>query len=753
MKARILSTLIILAATLASNAQVFDATTESFLANEALENSSVRRAVTISYTPMIIKVADPATGASELESIGVLVQRQRDDLVLACVPASSIAKIRANQNFITASAAAPSAATMDVARAATLVDEVVSGKGLDKGYTGKGVVVGFCDVGFDPTHIAFRDKDGNSRIARYAVIDELKATISRYEGNDVLSARTDNQGYYHATHVAGIIAGSDCGNGLQGAAPEATIVATTSRLYNLGILMGVEEVIDYAKSVGLPAVVNLSVATYTGPHDGTSLFNQYLAKCGEDAVICVSSGNNGNTCNTLHRTMNSETDEIRSTILGSNRFNPSGVIDIWASNSQPVEIAFGIWDNDTKQLVDTYSAFVGGTASPSYQIATTNYFSSSYAQRAYMDAFTAHFVGYLGVKAETNSQNNRYHISLSFNYTSSDKSAANASLPRYYVTLAVRGQSGQRIDLFSDGSSAFYAAGPTGCVYGDASMSVNDLACGENIICVGQTDSRSDYSFADGSVASLGTTPGTAAKTSSYGTLLDGRVLPHVVAPGQIISAYSAFHKSAYPNSVKACSSVTGEDGKTYDWVYMAGTSMSSPLVAGSIALLLEAVPNLTVNDVLGYMSSTSSYDAPARVISANGEARRADSSNPRFGSYGALNIYDVIYSLLDDNGVDLSGGISGQSDDNGHEGPVTALDNISGDSRASIAISADGIIRIAGQSNVAATVYSVDGKALRTASANGEALALDCSGLPSGVYIVNVTDNGSRYSEKIALR
>ena len=754
MKARILSTLIIVAAALASNAQVFDASTESFLASEALENnSSVRRASTVIYTPMIIKLAHPADGVTELESLGVHVKGQRDDLVLACVPSSSLSKVRTNAHFITASASAPSAVNMDVARAATLVDEVVSGKGLDRAYTGKGVVVGFCDIGFDPTHMAFRDEEGNSRIGRFVVIDELKDNVYRYEGEETLSTRTDNQSQYHATHVAGILAGSDCGNGLQGVAPEATIVATTSRLYSVGILMGVEEVIEYAKSLGLPAVVNISLATYTGPHDGTSLFNQYLAKCGEDAVICVSSGNNGGTSTTLHRTMTSATDEIRTSIIGNNRFNPSGVIDIWASDSRPMEIAFGVWDNDTKQLVDSYSTFVGGEKYPSYQIATTNYFSSSYATRTRMDAFTNNFTGYVGVKAEVNSQNNRYHISLSFNYTTSEKSAANASLSRYYITLAVRGQEGQRIDLFGDGGSGLYKAGPTGCVYGDASMSVNDLACGENIICVGQLDSRADYTFADGSVASLGTTPGTAATTSSYGTLLDGRVLPHVIAPGQIISAYSTAHKAAYPNSVKASATATDANGKTYDWVYMAGTSMSSPFVAGSIALLLEAVPTLTVNDVLYYFQATSGSSAPARVIS--NEPRRAASagSNPRFGSFGTINVYDLMYSLLDDNGVDLNGGIDAQSDDNGKEGPVTALDNISGDTRANIAISADGIIRISGKSNVAATVYSVDGKALSSASASGEALALDCSQLPAGVYIVDVTDNGSRYSEKIALR
>ena len=753
MKTRILSTLTLLAAFLATNAQVLDASSESFLASEEiLNNNSARRATatTVSYTPMIVKLANES-GYNEIKNTysSVILDR-RDDLVLACVPTKNLAKLNASSNLVTASIATPTCATMNVAREAANVDNVISGLGLDKAYTGKGVVVGFCDTGFDPGHIAFRDSNGDSRIARYVHINELRGEVSRYDGNDALTATTDKTAQYHATHVAGILAGSDCGNGLHGVASEATIVATTSNLYNVGILKGVAEVVDYAQSVGLPAVVNISLASYIGPHDGTTLFNQYLAKLGEEAIICVSSGNNGNTCTTLHKTFSSSEDYIRSSLLGGNRFNPAGTVDIWASDSQPVEISFGVWDRDTNSLVNEFTDFIGGAGKMSYQIATTNYFSSSYTTRVRWEPFTNGFVGYIGVKAETNKHNNRYHISLSFNYTSSTPSAANASMPRYMIVFAVRGQQGQRADLFSDGGTAFYAAGPSGSVYGDASMSVNDLACGENVICVGQLDTRSGYPFADGSNATLNTTAGNAASTSSYATLLDGRVLPHVIAPGQIVSAYSNAHKAAYPASVKASASVTDANGTTYDWVYMAGTSMSSPFVAGSIALLLEAAPSLTVNDVLSYFQTTSGSSSAARVISS--EPRRAEGSNPRFGSFGTINVYDLMYTLLDDNGVDLAA-YSAQSDDNSNQGPVTGLDALSSSDRASIAISADGIVSISGKSNVAATVYSVDGKALRTASASGEALALDCSQLPAGVYIVDVMDSGSRYSEKIALR
>ena len=164
-----------IAASISANADVLDVASQAFLSDQEIaanttEGSAARRATIYSYTPMIVKIANDL-GMADLEAYGSIILGQRGDLVLACVPPSKVARLNENANLITASVAAPSSMTMDMARAATGVDSVIAGTGLETGYTGKGVVVGFTDIGFDPNHIAFRDSEGKSRVAQFSVIN------------------------------------------------------------------------------------------------------------------------------------------------------------------------------------------------------------------------------------------------------------------------------------------------------------------------------------------------------------------------------------------------------------------------------------------------------------------------------------------------------------------------------------------------------------------------------------------------------
>ncbi|MCP4724082.1 MAG: S8 family serine peptidase, partial [bacterium] len=78
---------------------------------------------------------------------------------------------------------------------------------------------------------------------------------------------------------------------------------------------------------------------------------------------------------------------------------------------------------------------------------------------------------------------------------------------------------------------------------------------------------------------------GTIANFSSRGPTADGRIKPDVVAKGvSVYSAYSGFHSLySYPD----------------------GTSMATPLVAGSAALILSAHPELTPGEVMTALKAT----------------------------------------------------------------------------------------------------------------------------------------------------
>ena len=75
------------------------------------------------------------------------------------------------------------------------------------------------------------------------------------------------------------------------------------------------------------------------------------------------------------------------------------------------------------------------------------------------------------------------------------------------------------------------------------------------------------------------------------------------MAPGQnIISAYSSYFIMNPKNAGAPLASDVRHfqyNGRTYAWNANGGTSMSSPVVAGAIALWLQAYPRLTPQDCL----------------------------------------------------------------------------------------------------------------------------------------------------------
>ena len=96
---------------------------------------------------------------------------------------------------------------------------------------------------------------------------------------------------------------------------------------------------------------------------------------------------------------------------------------------------------------------------------------------------------------------------------------------------------------------------------------------------------------------------------SAMGPTLDGRIKPDVMAPGQnIVSSYSTFFINNPKNvngSVQSDVRHFEFNGRTYAWNSNAGTSMSAPVVAGAIALWLQADPTLMPADCLEIFSKT----------------------------------------------------------------------------------------------------------------------------------------------------
>lgn len=560
------------------------------------------------YYPVIIKLSND-TVIDELEALGTVIMHRRENFLLACIPYSQLDAVSRLPLVNRMSLSVPMSLTLDEARKMTNVNLTQQGVDLPQSYNGNGVVVGFSDTGFDPSHPNFRD----GRLMRFVHYDELHALkYDMTKPQEMLQFADTTE--WHATHVAGILAGGYREMPYWGVAPGADIVATTSSLYDMSILAGAEDVVKYAKSKGVPAVINMSLGYYLGPHDGTSLFNQYLGLLGKEAIVCLSAGNEGNKRVYIPFDAVNDGDEMKTFVYDNPKvcgIELRGAIDLWSSDSREFMVALTIYDRETKEFVYT-SPFIGsmsGGASSwgisSSALATDNDVS--------IPLFESGLTGSVRIYSSLNLENNRYNVYAMVDVKNNQLDTS-GRLGRYCIGFITRAQAGMHIDAYADGSRLiFNSLGVEGFTMGTSQRSISDLACGENVFVVGASNSRNTAPQVDGGVSKYGFNVGTVADFSSYGTLDDGRQLPHICAPGNMIvsSINSHFVSRLSESTLGSLAAKTMVDGKGYYWISECGTSMSSPHVAGVVACWLEADSSLTVQDVIEIAQSTASTDYP----------------------------------------------------------------------------------------------------------------------------------------------
>ncbi len=194
------------------------------------------------------------------------------------------------------------------------------------GATGRGVVIGIVDSGFDIAHPDFLNPDGTTRVLAlwdqrshptvlppqpygYGVVHRADAINRALASSNPYAALA----YYptdadaaamgaHGTHVTSIAAGNGGGGGPIGVAPEADLILVhlsnlkASQSSKLGDSVALLEAIDFIHQTAgdRPCVINLSIGRHAEQHDGSTLVEQGLdalleAKSGR--AICQSCGN------------------------------------------------------------------------------------------------------------------------------------------------------------------------------------------------------------------------------------------------------------------------------------------------------------------------------------------------------------------------------------------------------------------------------------------------------------------------------
>ncbi|MDE6718015.1 MAG: S8 family peptidase, partial [Muribaculaceae bacterium] len=485
--------------------------------------------------------------------------------------------------------------------------------------TGKGVVTGICDIGIDPLHTTFLSADGSPRIRR--IVQYLEGDGKRIEMNtseEFALWQTDTRNEWHATHVAGIMAGSALP--YRGMAPEADIVVSTSTLSDVGLLCGAEDIIDYAREEGKRALVNMSMGNYTGPHDGSSLFCQYLDLLAEEAVVVISAGNAGNSACSLPFTFTEDKTTVSLPIYSTDwvQFDPYGMVDVWSRDDTEVSIRFGIRDNDLNETV-WMSPWRTMTSDSVFTVTSD---SASLAEdeneeRIYDPSFAGLFKGYVSITGGIDSENGRFHTAMIMD-AHTEYVSERGHWARYILIVEVGGNPGTGVDIYADNQFTVFRQLP-GEPAPDSSLSFSDLGTGRNTISVGMFSNRESYPILGGDLRPSGVEPGTISSPSGYATLADGRVMPLTVAPGfGVISAISNPFLESNPGK-EPINAETLAHGKRYYWATNYGTSMSAPYVAGTIACWLEAIPSLTTGEIREIILASNRHDYP-------------DPDNPRHG-------------------------------------------------------------------------------------------------------------------------
>lgn len=171
---------------------------------------------------------------------------------------------------------------------------------------GKGVVIGIVDFGGDFVHPNFRDEQGNTRLLALWNQGDTKRASDRvpygrvYDRAQINAALATPDPYAalrylpgresHGTHVMDIAAGNGAGTAIPGVATQADIVfvevsasdipwdGPEAAKYAFGDSVQLAEAVRFIfETAGdRPCVINLSLGTNGGPHDGSSIVEQTI---------------------------------------------------------------------------------------------------------------------------------------------------------------------------------------------------------------------------------------------------------------------------------------------------------------------------------------------------------------------------------------------------------------------------------------------------------------------------------------------
>lgn len=702
-------------------------------------------------------VLNDGFNADDLKDAGIKVLSQRGQVAICLVELSKAKEIASLPCVKGMNLQRNLKTNMDMARADQHIDEIHFGTPettLPKTYTGKGVVAGVVDQGIDAHHINFRYATGETRIGYlyWARINAAGTGIveDHYNYANLLDQfTTDTPNTYHATHTLGILGGSYNGPvkvgtpwadpthpedenlheiescPYYGIAPQADLCVSCGDLQDAFIAYGVDNLLNYRAYMKWPMVINMSLGSSQGPHDPNSPMAQFLNQAGKEAIICLSAGNEGDLKIALEKELTEQDNVVKTMIYPYiYQYDPNqadsytyrnGSVEVWSNDGTPFELKAVLY-NRSRNYCSSLNMSVRGDNIGTYY--TTKNMSGItdndiVGDPTFEKAISQGFVG-IGVKLDEIT--GRYYGMIDYNYINNPETNLDDN---YVLGFEVVGKPGQVITCYGDGLNTWMDNyGVEGFDDGSTDGTISDMAVAENIVVVGSYNTRNTWPCLDGGTSRYdgeGFMTGKVSGFSSYGTVSDGRNLPTVCAPGAaIISSISwPFAKSMSDKDINyACSARLDESDRTNLWKQEVGTSMSTPFVAGSIALWLEANPDLTVDDVKDIITRTAIVDDDVKNTN---EIKRWGA-----GKFNALGGLKEAIRLHGDAGIN---DIEVNND--------RLILTPAGINAYTVFLGTADAIDL--------RVFAADGRCVKHVSSESDELTLTLSDLASGIYVITV--------------
>ncbi len=455
----------------------------------------------------------------------------------------------------------------------------------------------------------------------------------------VIWADANDNGQSHGIHVSGIAGGSGYGStnhkyrGISYGADLVLVGITPdkSQWINTGaadMIDGMNYIFTYAQSVGKPAVMNLSWGSPLGPRDGNSLFSQACDNLtGPGKIFVCSAGNNGENKIHVQKTFTAADSLVHSFLTIAN--SPVGLrtwVDIWGDTAKPFCIQFALYN--------------GTTAGDS-----TGFFCIDNFNKSFFLIGSNNDTCFIDITTSDEEFNEKTRIFVSLYSKTNDK-----------LRISLKAHDGlvNMWNSFVYNTSGYYGSFGNNtfawAVNGTTDMTISDIAATRSAITVGAYASKLNYTNISGNTLSYSgyVARGALVPFSSRGPTADGRIKPDITGPGLTVTSGISSYDTTFGPTGDSYVYVISEannprDGRDYSYATLSGTSMSGPAVSGIVAMMLQARPGLSPQQIKDIFTATAIRDFATGTIPPAG--------NNNWG-HGKVNAYGALKNIANLNSV-----------------------------------------------------------------------------------------------------